>query len=168
VRYWDLAATQDGGDWTVGVLMSKTSEGTFTVDDVQRIQGSPAQVEALVRQTAELDGSSVKVFIEEEPGSAGKGQTARYAKLLVGFTFKGIRSTGDKSLRADPVAAQAEAGNVQVVSGPWLTAYLTEMSEFGPGCAHDDQVDATSGAFEQLTKYSSERQSLPTRTHARR
>jgi hypothetical protein len=44
----------------------------------------------------------------------------------------------------------AEAGNVALVPGPWNGAFLDELSTFPQG-AHDDQVDAASLAFSQLT-----------------
>lgn len=47
--------------------------------------------------------------------------------------------------------AQAEAGNVRVVRGRWNGEYIEEMTTF-PNGAFDDQVDATSGAFNELPK----------------
>jgi predicted phage terminase large subunit-like protein len=51
--------------------------------------------------------------------------------------------------RADPLAAQWQAGNVKLVRGAWNKAYLDEMEAF-PAGSHDDQVDASSGAFNKL------------------
>ena len=45
VRAWDDAATRDGGDWSVGVLMAMARSGIFYVIDVVRLQGSPLEVE---------------------------------------------------------------------------------------------------------------------------
>ena len=55
VRAWDDAATRDGGDWTVGVLMAMTQSGVVYVIDVARIQGSPLEVERLKAVTAHAD-----------------------------------------------------------------------------------------------------------------
>ena len=55
VRAWDDAATHDGGDWTVGVLMAMASSGITYVINVVRIQGSPFEVERLKAATAHAD-----------------------------------------------------------------------------------------------------------------
>jgi phage terminase large subunit-like protein len=40
-------------------------------------------------------------------------------------------------------------GNVRLVGGAWNSAYLDELCAFPEG-PHDDQVDASSGAFAKL------------------
>jgi predicted phage terminase large subunit-like protein len=62
-----------------------------------------------------------------------------------------MRSTGSKVERANPLSAQAEAGNIKLIQGPWIGAFLDELCAFPEG-AHDDQVDATSGAFAQIAR----------------
>jgi len=88
--------------------------------------------------------------MEQEPGSSGKDTIATYVRLLKGYSFRGDRVTGSKEERADPFAAQAEAGNVKLLRAEWNRAYLEELEQFPHG-KHDDQVDASSGAFAQLT-----------------
>jgi predicted phage terminase large subunit-like protein len=150
IRYWDKAATDGGGDYTVGVKMSRTPDGIFYVEDVVRGQWSSAARDTVMRQTAESDGRQVYVRWEEEPGSSGKDVSAALTKLLAGFpALPPERVTGDKVVRAGPFAAQAEAGNVRLVKGAWNRAFVEEMASF-PG-AHDDQVDGASGAFNALT-----------------
>jgi len=155
VRYWDLAATEavrgSDPDYTAGCLMGE-KDGVYYVQDVRRLRGTPMQVEALVRQTAELDGHSVRVWMEQEPGSAGVNTIDHYTRrVLSGYTFRGNRATGSKSERAAPLASQAEAGNVRLVRGAWCGAFLDELEAFPLG-AKDDQVDAASGAFEKLQR----------------
>jgi hypothetical protein len=70
--------------------------------------------------------------------------------VLSGFVVKAIRPTGDKMTRALPWASAAEAGNVKLVRGDWNKAFLDEVSMFPVG-AHDDQIDAVSGAYHTLT-----------------
>jgi predicted phage terminase large subunit-like protein len=162
VRYWDLAATEAkkgaDPDWTVGVLMGRSRDGRVFVLDVRRTRATPAGVEALVRQTAELDGRTVPVVIEQEPGSASEHLIDRYVRhVLPGWDVRGDRPKGarqgggDKVTRAQPLSAQAENGNVYLVKGPWVGPYLEELELFPRG-AHDDQVDASSGAFGRLTR----------------
>jgi predicted phage terminase large subunit-like protein len=149
VRFWDLASTDGGGDWTVGVLMGR-HEGVFFILDVRRLQGSPGDVEQVVKQTAAADGRDVPVYIEQEPGSAGKYLISSFVRALAGYTVRGERATGNKSSRAAPVASQAEAGNVKLVRAGWNKAFLDELELFPRG-AHDDQVDAASGCLAKLT-----------------
>ena len=155
VRFWDLAATEPkkgkDPDYTVGCLMTERS-GVFYVIDVKRVRRSPLGVEKLIRQTAELDGVAVEIFMEQEPGSSGVSEIDRYSReVLKGFCFNGIKTTGSKILRAKPFSSSAEHGNVKLVRGTWNEAFLSELENF-PGGAHDDQVDAASGAFEQLSR----------------
>ena len=152
VRYWDLAATEGGGDYTAGVLMSRTTQGVFTVEDVVHGQWSPGARNEVIRQTAEADrqrSRKVITWVEQEPGSSGVESAASLVRLLAGFAVRSERVTGDKEIRAEPFAAQAEAGNVRMVRGPWNAKYLDELASF-PAGAHDDQVDGSSGAFNKL------------------
>jgi len=156
VRAWDLAGTprdqrrSHDPDYTAGVLLGKASDGTTYVLDVKRLRGTPHQVEAAVRQTAELDGKAVAIHMEQEPGSAGVALADHYARrVLAGYTFKAERSTGDKGTRAQPLAAAAERGLVKLVAGHWTKDLLDELEVFPYG-AHDDQVDACSLGFAKL------------------
>lgn len=164
VRHWDLAATRAGKgsdpDYTVGLLLGE-KDGIYYVIDIQRMRGTPMEVERRVEQTAHLDGVDVVVSMEEEPGSSGKNTSSYYRRLLAGYTYKAVRPTGSKRTRASPVSSQAEAGNIKIVRGRWNKAFLEELVMFDEG-AHDDQVDALSGAFEYLT-----RGSRPARLRAR-
>ena len=156
VRRWDFAATdpkeiaKKGGDpdWTVGLLLSE-HRGIYYVEHVVRDRKSPAGVETMLRNTASQDGKGIKIVIPQDPGAAGKSNAAHQIKLLVGWTVRAVLETGSKVVRADPVSAQAEAGNIKLVRGPWNEAFLEEVSMF-PSGAHDDQVDALTGAFAEL------------------
>lgn len=54
-------------------------------------------------------------------------------------------------VRADPLASQAEVGNVKLLKGSWTGEFLAELTDF-PGGSHDDQVDAASMAFSKLAQ----------------
>ncbi len=152
VRYWDKAGTTDDGDFTVGVLMGRSPDGFFYVDDVVRGQWSAHQREKTMKATAELDrsrGRDVLHVHEQEGGSGGKDSAGTTTRNLAGFRVVAQRSTGDKTTRAEPFADQAEAGNVKIVRAPWNTGYINELTTF-PNGANDDQVDASSGAFNRL------------------
>jgi predicted phage terminase large subunit-like protein len=149
VRYWDKAGTDGDGDYTCGVLLGKTDDGKTYVLDVVRGQWSAGERERTIRQTTEMDGKRVTVWIEQEPGSGGKESAAATILNLAGYVVYAEPVTGEKSVRAEPFAAQAEAGNVRVLRAAWTASYIAELTSF-PAGKHDDQVDATSGAFNKL------------------
>lgn len=154
VRYWDLAATEakpgKDPDWTVGAKLGEKA-GRFYLADIRRVRGTPMTVEALVKQTAELDGRGVRIAMEQEPGSSGVNTIDHYRRyVLVGYDFHGCKTTGDKVTRMRPFSSAAEAGNVLLLQGAWIAAFLDE-AELIPNGPHDDQLDACSGAHEQLT-----------------
>lgn len=154
VRRWDFAATDPKDkksgdpDWTVGLLLAEKA-GVYYIEHVVRDQQSPAGVEKMLKTTASQDGRGIKIRIPQDPGAAGKANAAHQIKLLAGWDVRAVLESGSKEVRANPVAAQAEAGNVKLVRGPWNESFLEEVSMF-PNGAHDDQVDALSGGFAEL------------------
>jgi len=110
VRAWDLAATNAGGDWTVGGLLGKhtPSSGCYIMN-VKRKQLSPADVEKLVRTTAEADGRDVTILIEQEPGSSGKALVEHYQRnVLPDFHVVAVPiGAAPKLSRAQPFLAAA-------------------------------------------------------------
>jgi predicted phage terminase large subunit-like protein len=153
VRYWDKASALSG-DYTAGVLMGEL-DGQYYVIDVVHGRWSTAQRERIMRQTAELDaerfGDRVSIWIEQEGGSGGLDSARASVSNLAGFKVRTEHPTGDKATRAEPFANQAEGGNVALVRGKWNDGYLDELTSF-PSGAHDDQVDASGGAFNKLAR----------------
>jgi predicted phage terminase large subunit-like protein len=153
IRYWDIAATEPKQgmepDYTAGGKCSFIN-GQYIIEDMKRVQRSPQNVEKLIKQTAQLDGRHVSIYMEQEPGAAGKSLIDHYARnILVGYTFRGDKVTGPKEIRANPVSSAAEAGNVLLVRGRWNSEFLDEFEAFPLG-AHDDQVDVISGCFAKI------------------
>lgn len=152
VRRWDFAATEASAgsdpDWTVGLRMSEAG-GIYYIEHIVRDRVTGAGVEKLLKDTGMSDTKAVPVRIPQDPGSAGKAYAASLIRLMAGWDIKAERETGAKEVRAAALAAQAEAGNVKLVAGPWVEAFLDEVTMF-PNAAHDDQVDAASGAFNEL------------------
>jgi predicted phage terminase large subunit-like protein len=152
VRWWDKAGTASGGDYSAGVLML-AHDGQFYVADVQRGQWSSDERNRIVLQVAALDaertGNTCVTWTEQEPGSSGKDVAEALVKMLAGYPVRYEPSTGSKEVRAMPFAAQCEAGNVKVLRAAWNAAYLDELTSF-LSSTNDDQVDASSGAFNKL------------------
>lgn len=158
MRKWDLAATEpDAGnkdpDWTVGALMAEDHLGFWYVEDIVRLRGSAAVVEAKIKHTAALDRArygNIPIHLNQDPAQAGKWQAGYLIRQLAGFTVSATIESGSKITRAEPFSSQVEAGNVRIVIAPWNEAYLEEAEVF-PNGAHDDQIDATAGGFNQMS-----------------
>lgn len=155
VRYWDRAASADSGDYTVGVLMGRMG-GEFSIIDVVRGQWETFRREQVIAETAVRDASlaarhkaTMRIWIEQEPGSGGVDSVRSTIRALAGYSVYADRVTGSKEARAEPLAAQAGAGNVRIVHGAWNAAFIDELCTFPHG-TNDDQVDAASGAFNKL------------------
>lgn len=149
VRGWDLASTKDGGDYTASVRMGKWNDRTV-IAEVQRLRGSPDEVERTLVATATRDSQQCEVHIPQDPGQAGKSQIQYFTSKLMGFKVKSSPETGDKVTRASPLASQVNVGNVYMVRGTWNRPFTEELRVF-PNGTNDDQVDAASRAFAAIT-----------------
>ena len=161
VRYWDMAATEadpkkdEEADsqpaYTVGCKVGMTTDGLFFISSIIRDRMTPRHTEALVRQTADIDGQAVQIWMEHEPGSSGKATISYYRrKVLAGYEFRGDLVHISKTQRWGPMASQAEAGNVLLIKGYWNEDFLDEI-DLAPDGSFVDQVDAASGAIEKLS-----------------
>ena len=159
VRFWDRAATEEAKEgkqpaYSCGEKWSRNKYGIYYIEHVHRFRKSSLENEQLIRQTADMDGKSVIIGMEQEPGSSGKDVIDYYRRnVLAGFTFKALsaRARGSKIEWAMPWASQAEAGNIKIVKGHWNESFLDEIELFPDG-EFKDQVDSGSGAFEMLAK----------------
>jgi len=149
IRYWDKAATKDGGAYSCGVKMSRLKNNKMLIWDVKRGQWATEMRENHIRKTAEADGNRVQVYHEQEPGSGGKESAQATTRNLIGFVSTADKPTGDKIFRADPYSVQVNNGNVMLMRGDWNTAFIEEH-RFFPFGTLKDQVDASSGAFNKL------------------
>ena len=125
VRYWDKAGTADGGAFTVGALMHWLYDGRFVIADVRRGQWAALDREKVIKSTAEIDSQTFPshfIWVEQEPGSSGRESAEATIRMLAGFKVKADRVTGNKEDRAQPYAAQVQAGNVLLLSGEWNRA----------------------------------------------
>lgn len=155
VRWWDLAITEDGGDWTVGLLLARVGP-LFYVEDVVRGQWAGTERDRRIRAAAARDAQryglgAVVNYGPQEPAQAGKSAAAAFIRLLAGYSVAVRVESGSKQLRAGPVASQAGAGNVKLLRAAWTAGFLQELCSF-PGSGHDDQVDALANAFHVLAE----------------
>lgn len=149
VRGWDLAASiSEGSAYTCGVKLARDyATRQFYIEHV--IRDRVSNPEPMIVATAAQDGRPVEISLPQDPGGAGKIQAQAIVGALVGYNAHYSPETGDKEQRARPIAAQAEAGNVSLVEGPWNEAFLAEAASF-PSGAFKDQIDALSRAFSRF------------------
>ena len=155
VRCWDLAFTlpnessSKNPDFTVGVKMDKTKNGTYVISDVIKFRERSHVVEQTILSTAFLDGHGVTVGLPLDPSGGGayvKGLQKRLSEA--GFSCKLIRPVKSKVQRFAPFAAVAEGGFVEVVKAEWNDDYHTELENFdGSNKFKDDSADASSDCF---------------------
>lgn len=180
-RAWDYAATQGGGDFTVGVLMGIAKNDTVYVLDVVRAQLSSDNVEKLVSLISAWDRSrgfaNYTLRVPQDPGSAGKRAANEDAKR---FGAKADPVTGKKATRAKGWAEKVNIGNARLLLDnkprtpeidtflesvtrgtelegktlEWNRAFMSEHRKFREDETHDfdDQVDAGSDAFNELAQ----------------
>ena len=124
VRAWDLAGTQDGGDWTAGVLIEE-ADGHFYVTDVVRGQWSAGNRDAEMKATAMADGPGVVQVIKQEGGThTPRPGAPDSAVSMAGVPVETVRSRASLPYRAEAFASQLQVGNVSCVKGkPWVSEY---------------------------------------------
>ena len=156
VRCWDLAATSEteNGEaaYTAGVLMGKRKNGRYVVIDVINRQMAANDVRQTIKHTAQMDRAKYKnvtIRLPQDPGQAGKEQAQSYIKFLAGYPVKTVAETGSKESRAEPMAAQWQAGNFDVLYGDWNDAYFQQLESF-PESKFKDMVDASANGFIEL------------------
>jgi predicted phage terminase large subunit-like protein len=160
VRAWDLAATSEdeGGDpaYTSSILMGKRKNGQYVIADVTNDRMSANDVRQKVKLTAQSDRSRykrVRIRLPQDPGQAGKAQAQSYIRFLSGFDVRALPESGSKEVRAEPVAAQWQAGNFDILVADWNEVYFNQMESF-PASKFKDMVDATSSAFAEIEELS--------------
>jgi len=156
VRYWDKAGTDGSGDYSAGVLMAMTSDKHFYIEHVAREQMSSyrrnKKMARLIDADLERDGPTVKTYHEVEPGASGKEAAVNTVKELDGRAIS-PDPAGNKSkeVRAMALATACEARMVHLLRAEWNQKYIEELMMFPKG-VHDDQVDASAGAYNKLAR----------------
>jgi predicted phage terminase large subunit-like protein len=153
LRFWDLAATaKKTADYTASCKGKYVNEILYILDATSDQMG-PAKTDEAMKNTASQDGKNCAIRWEQEGGASGKRDTHHIATALNGYDARGVVPQGDKILRAKPLAAQAEAGNVKLLRGEWNERWLRHMhAQDGDPKTHDDEMDAASGLYNELVE----------------
>lgn len=155
IRFWDEASSaKKGADWTVGVLMLVRGAQRI-IADVRRGQWTPEKRLQEQKAAAEFDRNlfgrgRCELVIEREGGSSGLTAAFSTGDRLAAYAPRFRQPDTNKITRAKPLSAAWEGGRVVLVrSSVWNAAYIAEHENFPTTGWHDDQVDASSGAFRE-------------------
>lgn len=153
-RGWDLAATEGGGDRTVGAKVGRLQDGRIVVLDCVHGQWGSHKVRARMLETMSDDGPQVRHKIPQDPGQAGKSQMNQMKKDFQKYDVSFSPVSGKKSVRARDFAKEVNNGNVWIVRGTWNPYFVDEMKRFTENDTHlhDDFVDAAAEAYNEIAK----------------
>lgn len=166
VRYWDKAATEGGGAWTVGALLAKCLIGVvagieiceYVIEDVIRERREMVGREKLIRRTADKDAAKygegmVETVVEREPGGSGVDIAKISIHNLAGHAVSSDRAgkDGDKETRAEPMRDMINEDCFRILIAEWTDVVLDQLRKFPKG--GKDETDAIGGAFRKLALY---------------
>ena len=146
-------------DYTCSVLMSRTKEGIYTIEDAYRFRALSGDVINEIVKTSLRDGvDEVQVVIPLETGP-GRSWSQHLMRTLaengIASKFAQVSGHRGKIQRFLPFCSLAESGSVRILRGDWNEWYLNELEAFDGGRkGHDDAVDGTSDCINVLAKTS--------------
>ena len=138
----DYAVTEDGGDYTVHLVVGVDPDDNIYVLDVWRSQTSSDKwIQALL----DLIKTHKPLMWIEESGqiikSIGPFLEKRMREEKIYCRREQVASAADKPTRSRSIQARTSMGKVYFPSkAPWLEAFTSELLVF-PAGKHDDQVD---------------------------
>ena len=148
VRFWDCAAkVKARSDYWAGAKVARDGDGRLWIADVVRGRWEYADGRRVVLQAALADGKSVKLGIEDTGTGSAVVSDLKRDPAMAFHRIEPVPVTVDKAARAGPWASRAAGGLVSLVEGAWVGGFLDECDGFPSEGAHDDQVDAVSGAY---------------------
>lgn len=152
-RAWDNAATDEGGDWSVGTKIGIRKDGRVTIFQSEMVQAATENRLDVQRRVAESDGYDVSIAVPQDPGSAGKDVVFFTKQHLKGYTVVVRPTSTNKQERARNFAYAVNSGQVEIVGDdgeekPWNKQFLRALQEF-PLSTFDDPVDSASDAYNQ-------------------
>lgn len=155
---WDIASgTTKAADETAGGLVGiceiEGNKNAIVIADVTAGRWSPHDRNERMRLYCELAKKIEATGYFEKGFGIGTDMTLSILEALTGYSMWAVKPKGSKRFRADPLAAQTEAGNVYLVEGEWNAAFVAECCGFtGEEGGIDNKVDAVSLAFNQLMR----------------
>jgi predicted phage terminase large subunit-like protein len=144
VRYWDLATDEkEISDYTASVQLAIDERGAVWIRSGISGQWLWPKARGMIKTIAETERCIVG--IEAVAGFKTAYQNAREV-VPSDIMLVEIGVDKDKLTRALEWIALTENRKTYIVRGDWVTSFFAECEQFPVG-AHDDMVDAVSGAY---------------------
>lgn len=148
VQSWDMSFKDSvGSDYVCGGVWARYKGNYYLIDLIREKMDLPSTLVA-VKSMISKHPKAYRKLIEDKANGSAVMDTLRHE--IGGFIP--INPDRSKVARLNGVSAMFEAGNVYVpdpLTHPWVADYIEELVKF-PGSAHDDQVDMTTQALDDL------------------
>ncbi len=150
IQSWDTAQTKSAtSDYVVGQVWGRKGADFYLLDQVRARYDFDETVQAIRDLSATWPDAVAKLVEAQQLGTALASHLKRQVPGLIPITAKGA-----KELRARNCVPVWQSGNVYLPSPDrgryaWVNDYVQELLNF-PNAPHDDQVDATTQALNQL------------------
>jgi predicted phage terminase large subunit-like protein len=134
-------------DYVVGQVWTKQGANMYLLDQDRDNMSMPETCAAVRAQVAKWNPTPILI-----EGAANGPAVIQSLQAEVSGIIE-VRPEGGKESRAQAIAPLFEAGNVYIPHPdmyPWVTSYVTEVTNFPRGTPHDDQMDSTSQALVRL------------------
>ena len=150
IQSWDTAQTKSAtSDYVVGQVWGRTGADFYLLDQVRGRMDFDEIVKAIRNFSAKWPDSTAKLVEAQTLGAALSSHLKHEIPGLIPITVK-----GSKEIRALNCVPVWQSMNVYLPAPnddtyAWVRDYVQELINF-PSAAHDDQVDATTLALNQL------------------
>lgn len=145
----DLAYSErTHADYSVAVVAARAEGRTYILDVIRQQAAAPVFQKRLAALRLRYPRAVWRSYL----AGTEKGVADVFASL--GSNIGAHSITGDKFVRAQPVAAAWNAGKILLPrEASWLSAFVEELKGFtGVKDRHDDQVDALAAAYDALAR----------------
>jgi predicted phage terminase large subunit-like protein len=165
-RGMDLASTlasesNPNPDWTATVRASKTKDGYYVIEHVERYRKlTNGVLEEIVKcdRKDKDEGFNIPVYIPKDPGASGAAAAQFFTRYLIenGVDARQEQMSGHsgKLARMQAFLSLAEAGLVKVVKADWNDFFFNELEDYVDGNRNqkDDCWDACGSCIRALLK----------------
>jgi predicted phage terminase large subunit-like protein len=150
IQSWDMALTKSAtSDYVVGQVWGRKGADFYLLDQVCDRLDFDETVQAIKDLSTKWSNSTAKLIEAQTLGAALASHLKHEVAGLIPITAK-----GSKELRAQNCLPLWRSGNVYLPTPDnsrygWVNDYVQELIGF-PNAEHDDRVDATTQALNQL------------------
>lgn len=150
VRYWDMAASGQKGDFCAGALVShyiERGESKYCIEDIILCKPEPSDLEKLILRTAKADGKGVFIGMEQEAASSGKVMSGIWKDKLKDYRVKIDAKRVSKTHRASIASPLSAQGKISYLANTCTNEMFKQLVNFPTKGVHDDAVDSITGAL---------------------